>query len=67
MINTVNKNNPENGRIYRRGYNFTNSDGGAIFIGTIVGPSGHAPMLEMTTYADVKNKHAAEGYEERFA
>jgi len=66
MINTVNKNDPDNGKVYRRGYDFTNTMGGAEYIGTIVGPAGKAPMLEMTTVADVKNKHASEGYDERF-
>ena len=65
MINTVNKNDPDNGKIYRRGYNFTDELGGAEFIGTIVGPGGKAPMLEMSTVAKVKAKHASEGYEER--
>ena len=67
MINTVNKNDPDNGRVYRRGYDFTNTMGGAEYIGTIVGPAGKAPMLEMATVADVKNKHASEGYDERFS
>ena len=67
MINTVNKNDPDNGRVYRRGYDFTNAMGGAEYIGTIVGPAGKAPMLEMTTVADVKSKHASEGYDERFS
>jgi len=29
MINTVNKNDPDNGKIYRRGYDFKNDMGGA--------------------------------------
>lgn len=66
MINTVNKNDPDNGKVYRRGYDFTNTMGGAEYIGTIVGPAGKAPMLEMTTVADVRSKHASEGYDERF-
>ena len=45
MINTVNKNDPDNGKIYRRGYDFNNDMGGAEFIGTIVGPAGKAPMI----------------------
>lgn len=67
MINTVNKNDPDNGKIYRRGYDFTNTMGGAEYIGTVVGPAGKAPMLEMTTVADVKRKHASEGFDERFS
>lgn len=66
MINTVNKNDPDNGKIYRRGYDFTNEMGGAQYIGTIVGPSGMAPMLEMTTVTNVKTKHGLQGYDERY-
>lgn len=65
MINTVNKNDPDNGKIYRRGYDFNNDMGGAEYIGTVVGPAGRAPMLKMTTIADVAAKHAAEGFDER--
>ena len=65
LINTENKNNPENGRIYRRGYDFTNELGGAIYVGTIVGPAGRAPMLELTTMADVDSKQASEGFDIR--
>lgn len=65
LINTENKNNPENGRIYRRGYDFTNELGGAVYVGTIVGPAGRAPMLELTTMADVDSKQATEGFDIR--
>lgn len=65
LINTENKNNPENGRIYRRGYDFTNELGGAVYVGTIVGPAGRAPMLELTTMAEVDRKQAAEGFDIR--
>lgn len=59
MINTINKNNPDNGKLYRRGYNFTNDMGGAEYIGTIVGPSGNAPLLKMTTIEQVQQKRAS--------
>ena len=68
MINTVNKNDPDNGKIYRRGYDFNNEEtGGAEFIGTIVGPAGPAPLLEMTTISEVRKKHAQEGFENRYS
>lgn len=67
LINTENKNNPENGEVYRRGREYTNELGGAIYIGTIVGPGGPAPMVEMDTIEGVKNKQAQEGYHERFS
>lgn len=65
MINTVNKNDPDNGKIYRRGYDFNNDMGGAEFVGTIVGPAGKAPMVQMTTIADVRRKQITQGYQER--
>jgi hypothetical protein len=58
MINTPNKNDPDNGKIYRRGYDFTNELGGAQYIGTIVGPAGKAPMLEIVSRQEVHNKSA---------
>lgn len=66
LINTKNKNHPDNGKIYRRGYDYTNSLGGAIYIGSIVGPSGPAPMLELTTLEDVKNKQTTAGTEDKY-
>lgn len=60
IIDTVNKNNPDNGKVYRRGYNYTDDDGGAIYVGQIVGPSGHAPTMEIAKYEDVKQDSASE-------
>lgn len=77
LINTVNKNNPENGQVFRRGYDY-NSDrtiisyqptygkpnpyetieteaNGAVYIGTIVGPAGRAPIFNFGHYSDVQN------------
>ena len=91
MINTLNKSHPDNGKIFRRGYDY-NSDrvitgyrtyneegieiingteeeyrnakyefdnsinaGGALYIGTVVGPSGNAPFLSITPYDEVIN------------
>lgn len=42
IIDTTDKNNENNGKIYRRGYN------GAEYIGQIVGPAGPAPNLVLT-------------------
>lgn len=61
MINTVNKNDPDNGKIYRRGYDFNDeTTGGAEYIGTIVGPSGRAPMLELTDLQTAISKSSTE-------
>lgn len=65
LINTENKNDPDNGKLYRRGYDYTNSMGGAEYIGQIVGPAGPAPHLELTTIDEVNNKQKTEGFEYR--
>ena len=77
LINTVNKNNPENGQLFRRGYDYQTTEpiknykeiistdgkkiytetsvisGGAIYVGTIVGPAGRAPLLNLGLYEDL--------------
>ena len=53
LINTVNKNDADNGKVFRRGYDHTNQLGGAVYVGTIVGPSGPAPMIESVEYDDI--------------
>lgn len=116
IINTINKNHPDNGKIFRRGYDYNSgrkisgyrafweNDGieyeiidgipydesgneieydsdisiylnaryqpdididakGAQYIGTIVGPSGRAPLVEMDTYDSVMQKSAEEGFQ----
>ena len=55
ISNEKNKDSSENGKIFRRGYDFTNTMGGAEYIGCIVGPSGSAPHLELKTYQGVKD------------
>lgn len=67
LINTENKNDPNNGKVFRRGYDYTNEMGGAIYVGTIVGPAGRAPMLELTTIEQVKLKQQIEGFENRYS
>ena len=59
IIDTENKNDPDNGKVYRRGYDYSNDSGGAIYIGQIVGPSGLAPALELKNYSEIQT--ATEG------
>lgn len=54
IIDTKNKNHPDNGKVYRRGYDYSNDSGGAIYIGQIVGPSGLAPALELKNYSEMQ-------------
>lgn len=65
IIDTVNKNDPDNGKIFRRGYDSQGDLGGAQYVGQIVGPSGLAPQVEMTTIDEVKNMQEQEGFEYR--
>lgn len=50
IINSITANDPDNGKVFRRGYDINNDLGGAIYIGQIVGPAGMAPHATLTTY-----------------
>jgi hypothetical protein len=61
IISTKNRNNPDNGKIYRRGANYTNAMGGAEYIGRIVGPASGTPFFEIDTCNNVvKNLQKAD-------
>lgn len=62
LIDTENKNNPDNGKIYRRGYEYNNSMGGAIYEGQIVGPAGLAPHTKMHTIDEVEQIQEREDF-----
>lgn len=62
LINTQNKMDETNGQIYRRGYNYNSEEGGAEYIGTIVGPQGNAPHLVLTTPQIVEGKKTGGQY-----
>ena len=54
IINTINKNDKDNGKIFRRGYNYQNDMGGAEYIAQIVGPGGPAPQVRITSPGNVE-------------
>lgn len=54
LIDTVSKNDTDNGKIFRRGYEYNNEMGGAIYMGQIVGPAGYSPHVELKTIAEVE-------------
>ena len=78
MINTVNRNNPENGQIFRRGLDYKTQtkiknykavdgdqkkfeetsivSGGAIYVGTVAGPAGRAPLFNLGQYEELAQK-----------
>lgn len=65
LIDTENKNDPDNGKLYRRGYDYNNDMGGAVYEGQIVGPAGLAPHTQIDTVNHVEQKATQEGYEYR--
>lgn len=54
IIDTTNKQNVDNGKIYRRGLDYQNNMGGAEYIGQIVGPSSGTPYFEIDDLETVK-------------
>lgn len=55
IIDTPNKNDWDNGKIYQRGPEWANDDGDAKYIGQIVGPQSGVPQFEFGTLADVSS------------
>lgn len=53
IIDTEDKNDPDNGTIYKRGTNLENGLGGAEYFAQIVGPSGQAASIHFDTYQNV--------------
>ena len=56
LIDTPNKNHKDNGKIYRRGLEYQNDMGGAIYVGKIVGPSSGVPYFQLMTIPEVEEK-----------
>lgn len=65
IIDTPDKRNPDNGKVYRRGMDYQNSLGGAEYIGQIVGPQGEAPELFMDHYDNIPSPYKEENYTAR--
>ena len=54
IISCPNLNHPDNGKVYRRGFDYQQDDGDAQYIGQIRGPASGTPWFEMTSLADVQ-------------
>lgn len=65
IIDTENKNDPDNGKVYRRGYDYANNMGGALYVGQIVGPAGLAPHTELKAIAEIEAIEETEEFEYR--
>ncbi len=61
IIDTPNKNDPDNGKVFQRGVDYTHvgadskHDGGAIYVGQIVGPASGTPFMQLGTLEEVLN------------
>lgn len=54
LISTKNKNNPDNGKVFKRGLDYQNPQtAGSIFVGQIVGPSSGTPFFQVDTIDNV--------------
>lgn len=64
LIDTKNKNHPDNGKIYKRGFNYQDEKtGGAEYLGQIVGPKSGTPYFQLDTIPAVK-KHTTDKLDE---
>lgn len=54
IISCPNLNHPDNGKVYRRGFDYQQDDGDAQYVGQIRGPASGTPWFEMTSLADVQ-------------
>ena len=55
IIDAENKNDPDNGKIFKRTSNYQNEMGGAEYFAQIVGPSGNATYTHFARYPDIIN------------
>ena len=56
IIDSPESGNEDNGKIYRRGYDYTNDMGGAEYLCQIKGAGGASPHFILTTVQDIENK-----------
>lgn len=56
IISTPNLNDEDNGKVFRRGLDYSNDMGGLELIAQIVGPCGGTPLFQMNTIKEVKDK-----------
>ena len=64
VLNDDNLDSPDNGKIYRRGLDYTNTMGGAIYVGQIQGPRGKiAPLtlMNMASFDNISSSSVIEG------
>lgn len=58
IIDTANKNDLDNGKVYRRGLNFRDEVlGGAEYVGQIVGPIGNSPEVYIDKFTTIQKDY----------
>ena len=64
MLNMHCQNNPDNGKVFRRGMDVLSPLAGAEYIGQIVGPKGDSPEVDILHYDEVikRNPHSQKTY-----
>lgn len=55
IVNMHEGNNPDNGKVFRRGMNITGEYAGAEYIGQVVGPQGQSPEINIDDYKEIAN------------
>lgn len=61
ILDTPNKNDKDNGKIYQRGLDYQDTKtGGAIYIAQIVGPSSGTPYMSLDTIESVKKQSSVQ-------
>lgn len=56
LIDTVNKNDKDNGKLYKRGVNYTADNGDAQYVGQIVGPATGLPFMQFEPLSVTKER-----------
>lgn len=64
MLNMHCQNNPDNGKVFRRGMDVLSPLAGAEYIGQIIGPQGDSPEIDILHYNEVinRNPHSEKTY-----
>ena len=59
IIDTDNKNDFNNGKIFQRGTEYGNGTGDAKYVGQVVGPQSGVPAFDFASIDDIKTKYTA--------
>ena len=66
IIDTPDKNHPDNGKVFRRGMDYQKNPYGAEYIGQVVGPQGPAPEITPDHYDNITAEPISDKYKRQF-